>query len=303
MKVLLAGSSGLIGSALIESLGRDGHETVRLVRPSSTGSGIPWDPAAGVLDPGAFDGVDAVVNLGGRSIGTRRWNDAEKRLVWDSRVTQTRVLAERLGGTGVRVLVNASAVGFYGDGGDRILTEESDAGSGFLAELTVAWEQATEPAAAAGVRVVNLRTGIVLTATGGALGRLLAPLGPRWLSPYRWGLGGPVAGGRQYWSWISLQDQVRAISHLLAGELSGPVNLTAPTPVTNREFVKALGRVLHRPTFMPVPGFVVRIVIGTELARALVLDGQRAIPARLEADGFEFHDTDLTRAIGTALGR
>jgi uncharacterized protein (TIGR01777 family) len=305
MRYLLAGSSGLIGTALSAHLGASGHEVRRLVRPESAGSGIPWDPARGELDPSALDGVDVVVNLSGRSIGERRWSDAEKRLLRDSRVDPTRLLAEAIAARADRpaVLVNASAVGFYGDGGDRILTEQDPPGSGFFPDLCTAWEAATAAAADAGVRVVSLRTGIVLSDRGGVVSRLLAPLGPRWISPYRWGLGGPVAGGRQYWSWLSLQDALRAIDHLVAGDLAGPVNLMTPAPVTNREFTKALGRALHRPTVLPIPGFVVKAVLGSELARATVLEGQRAIPARLEGAGFEFRDTDLDRALREALGR
>jgi len=305
MRILVAGSSGLIGSALVNALVGDGHELVRLVRPGSPHAGIPWDPSAMSLGAGALQGVDAVVNLAGRGIGAHRWSKEEKARLWDSRVAPTRLLAARLAESHPRpgVLLNASAVGFYGDGGEQVLTEEAGAGSGFLADLCRAWEEAAAPATAAGVRVVNLRSGIVLSQAGGALGRLLAPLGPRWLSPYRWGLGGPVAGGRQYWSWISLDDEVRAMRHLLGSRLSGPVNLTAPTPVTNREFIRALGRALHRPAVLPIPGFVVRIVLGSELAKALVLDGQRAVPTRLIADGFEFHDTDVTKALATALAR
>ncbi|OFW65618.1 MAG: TIGR01777 family protein [Actinobacteria bacterium RBG_16_68_21] len=305
MKILVAGSSGLIGSALIAHLEGEGHETFRLVRPESAGSGLPWNPAEGALDPAVLEDVDAVVNLAGRSIGAHRWTPVEKQLLWDSRVAPTRLLAERLAvaPSRPRVLVNASAVGYYGDRGDQELTEAAESGTGFLADLCRAWEEATIPAADAGLRVVNIRSGIVLSTAGGALGRLLAPVGPSWLSPYRWGLGGPVGGGRQYWSWISLEDEVRAIAHVLGGDLSGPVNLTAPAPATNRQFVKALGRALHRPAVVPIPGFVVRLVLGSELARALVLDGQRALPERLTADGFEFRDTDLTTALQAALAR
>ncbi len=303
MRFLLAGSSGLIGSALADHLAGSGHDVARLVRPESASPGIPWDPAVGDLDPAAFDGVDVVVNLAGRSIGERRWSDREKRLLWDSRVGATRLLAETIAARPTRpsVLVNASAVGYYGDGGDRVLTEADPAGSGFFPDLCTAWEQATLPAADAGVRVVSMRTGIVLSDRGGVVSRLLAPLGPRWLSPYRWGLGGPVAGGRQYWSWLSLADAIRAIDLLIAGDLVGPVNVTTPTPVTNREFTKALGRALHRPTVVPIPGFVVKAVLGSELARATVLEGQRAVPARLDAAGFEFRETDLDAALREAL--
>jgi len=304
MRYLIAGSSGLIGTALAAHLAEGGHDVDRLVRSDSPGSGIPWDPAGGVLDPSALDGVDVVVNLSGRSIGERRWSDEEKRLLRDSRVDATRLLAETIATRADRpsVLINASAVGFYGDGGDRVLTEQDAPGSGFFPELCTAWEAATSAAAESGVRVVSLRTGIVLSDRGGVVSRLLAPLGPRWISPYRWGLGGPVAGGRQYWSWLSLADAIRAIDHLVASDLTGPVNMMTPNPVTNREFTKALGRALHRPTVLPIPGFVVKAVLGSELARATVLEGQRAVPARLSADGFEFRDVDLDEALRRALG-
>ncbi|MEX2418903.1 MAG: TIGR01777 family oxidoreductase, partial [Acidimicrobiia bacterium] len=243
-------------------------------------------------------------NFGGRSIGERRWSDREKRLLWDSRVGPTRVLAEALAATTARpaVLVNGSAIGFFGDGGDRVLTDDAPKGEGFLTDLTAAWEAATAPASAVGIRVVTPRSGIVLSPDGGALGRLLAPFGPRWLSPYRWGLAGPVAGGKMYWSWISLRDEVAGIRHLLVdSQLAGPVNLVSPQPVTNRVFIKTLGRVIRRPTVMPIPGFVLKVVLGSELADALVLEGQRAVPARLQADGFVFTDTDLELAMREAL--
>ena len=303
MRVLIAGSSGLIGSALIGSLQREGHEVTRLVRPGTTAAGLPWNPETKSLDSKVFEGTDAVVNLAGRSIGEHRWSEREKRLLWESRVSATGLLVARMMEARSRpqVLVNASAVGFYGDGGAKLLTEDDPSGPGFLAEVCRAWEAEAARAAGSGIRVAMVRSGIVLSATGGALGRLLAPLGPRWLSPYRWGIGGPVGGGRQYWSWISLHDEVRAIRHVLDHDLAGPVNLTAPEPVTNRQFIKALAKALHRPAVVPIPGFVVKILLGAELARALVLDGQRAVPSRLTATGFEFHDTDLTTALAAAL--
>jgi hypothetical protein len=305
MRFLIAGSTGVIGSALFDRLRGEGHEVVRLVRPQTEegAEGIPWDPPDH-LDSSLLGGFDGVVSLAGRSIGQRRWSDEEKRLLWESRVDTTRLLAEALADAEPRprVLVNASAVGFYGDGGDAVLTEGSPKGEGFLADLVAAWEAATEPATSAGVRVAMTRSGIVLSPDGGALGRLLAPFGPKWLSPYRWGLGGPVAGGRMYWSWISFDDELAAMRHLLIeSDLGGPVNLVAPNPVTNREFIKAVSRALRRPAVMPIPGFVLEIVLGGELADALVLQGQRAVPARLEGDGFEFADTDLDDAMAKAL--
>jgi len=304
VRLLIAGSSGLIGTALTASLERDGIEVRRLTRPESRVPGIPWDPASGKIPADALDGVDAVVNLAGRGIGEKRWSEGENRLLMESRTAPTRLLAEAVAARPqAQVLLNASAIGFYGDGGDRILDEGASPGRGPLAELCVAWEAATAAAAQAGSRVVLLRSGIVLSTAGGALGRLLAPFGPRWLSPYRWGLGGVVGRGTQYWSWITLHDEVRAIRHLLSSSLAGPVNLVSPNPVTHREFVKALGRALHRPTVMPIPRFVLRLVLGGALADALVLDGQRVVPSRLRSDGFRWNDIDLDAALGAALAR
>jgi uncharacterized protein (TIGR01777 family) len=303
MKIAMAGSTGLIGSLLVERLRSRGDEVVRLVRPATDADGIPWDPASGHIDPAALEGFDAVINLAGRSIGANRWDPEEKLLVWESRVNGTRLLAEAIASLDRRpaVLVNASAIGYYGDRGDTPLTEVDGPGDGFLAELCVAWEHATTAAAEAGIRVVNPRNGIVLSEDGGALGRLLAPLGPRWISPFRWGLGGKVGNGRQVWSWISLDDEVAAIVHLLDSGLAGPVNLAAPQPVTNAEFTKALGRVLRRPTFMWIPKWVVRLFLGRELAEILVLESQRVVPERLLADGFEFRHVTVEEGLRAAL--
>ena len=303
MKIVIAGSSGVVGTALVAALIERGDEVSRLVRPQSRSAGIPWDPVVGSIAADALEGVDAVVNLAGRSIGERRWTAAEKELVISSRVDSTRLLATTIAGLDrpPAVMVNASAIGYYGDGGDTSLTEQAPAGSGFLSEVCVAWEGATESAESAGVRVAHLRTGIVLSTDGGALGRMLAPLGPRWISPYRWGLGGPIAGGRQWWSWISLEDEIRAILHVLDTEVSGPVNLVAPSPVTNRDFTKALGRVLRRPTVMPIPGFVLKLFLGSELAAALVLEGQRVVPGVLTDSGFEYSHSDIAAGLQAAL--
>lgn len=304
MRVLIAGSTGTIGTALVAALERRGDEVVRLVRPETTGAdGVHWDPSTGELDPDVVAGFDAVVNLAGRSIGERRFSPAEKAALWASRVGVTDVIARAVADADSQpsVLINASAIGFYGDRGTEVVDEDDPAGEGFLADLVAAWEAAARPAAEAGVRVVLLRTGIVLSGEGGALGRLLAPLGPRWLSPYRWGIGGPVGRGRQYWSWISLDDQVRAVVHLLDSSLEGPVHLTAPNPVTHRRFIKALGRALSRPTVMPIPPFVVKALLGRELARAIILEGQRVLPDKLIADGFEFEHTDVEDALWAVL--
>ncbi len=306
MHVAITGSSGLIGSALVPALEAAGHRVSRVVRPQTSGvdGEIGWDPADGTIDASGFEGVDAVINLAGRSIGDRRWDAAEKHLIRDSRVSTTRLLAETLARLTdpPAALVNASAIGFYGDRGDEPLTEDAGPGEGFFAEVCHDWEEATGPAAAAGIRVATVRTGIVLSPSGGALGRLLAPFGPSWLSPYRWGLGGWIGSGRQWWSWISLDDEIRAIRHVLETDLSGPVNLTAPSPVTNKAFMKAVGAALRRPVLLPIPKPVLEVILGPELARATLFDSARVVPDELIGSGFEFRDPDLTSALRSALG-
>jgi uncharacterized protein (TIGR01777 family) len=305
MRIAVAGSTGLIGSALIPVLRAEGHEVVPLIRPDTTAvaAGIPWDPVAGSIDAAALEGCDAVVNLAGRSIGERRWTEAEKAVIRSSRVDATALLAATIAGMDRKpeVLGNASAYGIYGDRGDEWITEDASAGEGFFPEVCAAWEAATAAASQAGVRVVHLRTGIVLGPEGGALGRMLAPFGPAWLSPYRWGLGGWIGSGRQYWSWISLDDEVRAIRHLLGSDLSGPVNLTSPEPVRNKAFVKAVGRALRRPVLLPIPRFVLNVVLGSELAQASLFESTAALPERLLGDGFGFRNTDLDEALSIAL--
>jgi uncharacterized protein (TIGR01777 family) len=305
MKIAIAGSTGLIGSALTDHLRSAGHDVAALVRPETVGAegGIEWDPGSGRIDRDALNGVDAVVNLAGRSIGDRRWDAAEKRLLRSSRIDSTALLAESIADLDRPpvVLVNASAVGIYGDRGDERLTEDSPPGEDFFPELCVEWEAAALPAAEAGIRVATLRTGIVLSGDGGALGRLLAPFGPAWLSPYRWGLGGWIGDGRQYWSWITLEDAVRAIGHVLESDLAGPVNLTAPEPARNKEFMKAVGAALRRPVLLPIPRFVLKLVLGAELAAATLFEGQAAVPQRLLDDGFEFRSTDLRTALADTL--
>jgi uncharacterized protein (TIGR01777 family) len=305
MRIVIAGSSGLIGSALAAALAEAGHGVERLVRPGSgAGPGIPWDPASGRLEAAALEGADAVVNLAGRNIGERRWDEAERALIRDSRVGPTRLLAEAVAGLArpPRVLVNASAVGYYGNRPGERLTEESGPGEGFFAAVCRDWEVAAAPAAEAGLRVVCLRSGVVLAGEGGVLGRVLAPLGPRWLSPYRWGLGGWLGDGAQVWSWIALEDEVRAIVHLLSSDLAGPVNLTAPDPADNKRFLKAVGAALHRPVWLPIPRFVPRVLLGRGLADALLFDSQAVHPERLEADGFRFARPVLEEALEAALG-
>lgn len=305
MKVAITGSSGLIGSALVEHLAYRGHEVVRIVRPQSVAAGsISWDPAAGAIDPADLSDADAVVNLSGRSIGERRWSGSEKEALRASRLDPTTTLVEAiLQLDAMPALINASAIGYYGDRGDERLDESDGPGAGFLAELCVDWEAATLPVTNGGGRVVLLRTGIVL-ADGGALGRMLQPFGwAPFFRPYAWGLAGRLGSGDQWWSWISLADEVAAIGHLIESDLSGAVNLTAPEPVTNAEFIRTVGRVLRRIVPVPVPRFVLDIVLGRELAGALLFDSTRALPTRLLEDGFAFSEPALEPALREALDR
>jgi len=306
MRIAVAGSTGLIGTALVSALRSGGHEVVPLVRPTTTATsgGNTWDPDAGTIDARALEGCDGVVNLAGRSVGERRWTEAEKGLIRSSRVGSTTLLATTIAGLErpPSVLINASAIGIYGDRGEERLTEDAPPGEGFFPDVCVAWEAAASAAAQAGVRVVNLRTGIVLSPEGGALGRMMAPFGPSWLSPYRWGLGGWIGSGRQFWSWISLEDEVRAIAHLLGSGLSGPVNLTSPELVRNKAFMKAVGRALRRPILLPIPRFVLDVVLGSQLAQASLFDSQAVLPERLLADGFEFRHRNLDEALSIAFG-
>ena len=296
MKVAITGSSGLIGTALRDELAAAGHEVIRIVRRSSPSAGdISWDPVAGKLDRAAMEGIDAVVNLAGEGIGNKRWSDQQKQKLVDSRVKGTTLLAETLAGMDrpPAVLLSGSAIGFYGDRGDQVLTERSDAGHSFLGELCVKWEGATAAASQAGIRVAHLRTGVVLSKQGGALAKML-PL-------FKFGLGGKMGSGRAYWSWISLADEVGAIAFLLEHPVSGPVNLTAPAPVTNAEFTKALGQVLHRPTLLPVPAFGPKLLLGAELADALLFSSARVLPQALNDAGYSFHHPDVTSGLESAL--
>ncbi|MCV7317997.1 TIGR01777 family oxidoreductase [Mycolicibacterium confluentis] len=293
--VAIAGSSGLIGSALTAALRAAGHQVRRLVRrvPSSPDE-RRWNPETGDLNPADLEGVDAVVNLCGVNVGGGRWSGAFKQSLRDSRIEPTEVLATAVATSGVPVLINASAVGFYGDTHSQTVDETASAGAGFLARLCVDWEAATVPAADAGARVVLARTGLVLAPEGG----LLAKLRP----VFSLGLGARLGNGRQYMPWITLEDEVRALLFTLTGDVSGPVNLTGPAPVTNAEFTTALGRALHRPTPLLVPGFAARIALG-DFADEGLLAGQRAIPAVLEGAGFDFRHRTIGEAIAYALNQ
>jgi len=294
--IAIAGSSGLIGSALVSALRAADHRVLRIVRRApSTADELHWNPDTAEFDPAGLSGVDAVVNLCGVNVGGSRWSGAFKQSLRDSRITPTEVLSAAVVDAGVPTLVNASAVGFYGNAKDRTVDETVGPGEGFLAQLCVDWEAATDPAGDAGTRVVLARTGLVLSSTGGALSRL-KPL-------FSVGLGARLGNGRQYMPWISLEDEVRALLFAIThDDVSGPVNFTGPAPVTNGEFTSALGRALNRPTPLPVPAFVLRTVIG-EFADEGLLIGQRAIPAALERAGFTFHHDTIGEALAYATTR
>ena len=295
VKVLVAGSSGLIGTALCSRLEREGHEVVRLVRRQPAQGELRWDPEAGELEQEALEGIEAVVHLGGRNIAAGRWTATVKAQLRQSRVQTTQLLAAGLAGlaTPPRVLVCASAIGIYGNRRDEELDEESSTGEGFLAELGRAWEGASAVAAEAGIRVVQARLGLVMSRRGGALAKMLLP--------FRLGVGGKIGDGRQYVSWISLEDAVAALIYAVENDaLRGPVNLTAPQPVTNAELTRTLGRVLRRPTLLPLPAFAAKLLLG-ELAEEGLLASQRVRPTRLLEAGFEFAHPELEGALHRAL--
>lgn len=301
MDVAITGASGLIGKALVSALEADGHRVVRLARPGSkgaaTGSGdtIAWSPDAGTIDAGGLEGVDAVVHLAGEGIAERRWSDAQKQRILESRTKGTALLSSTLAALRrpPRVLLSSSAIGYYGDRGTEVLTEQSGPGEGFLTDVCVAWEQATRPAEEAGIRVAHLRTGIVLSRHGGALGTML-PL-------FRFGLGGRLGRGSQMWSWITLADHVAATRFLLDADLAGAVNLTAPAPVSNAAFTRALASALHRPAVLPVPSFGPALLLGRELAHHLLFASADVRPERLGAAGFTFAHADIDTALPAVL--
>jgi uncharacterized protein len=298
MDVAVTGASGLIGTALTRLLTAEGHRVVALVRrPPRSGDEIEWDPVGGTLDPAALAGVDAVVHLAGASIADKRWTAERKRELVESRTKGTALLAGALAKLDrpPQAFVSGSAVGYYGDGGEAELTETSPRGDVFLSELCEAWEAAASPAADAGIRTACIRTGLVVTPAGGPVAKLL-PL-------FKVGLGGRMGGGRDFWSWISLTDEVRAIRFLIDHEVSGPVNLTAPNPVRSAELTEALGRVLHRPTLLPVPSFGLKLVLGSELAEQLLFLSQRILPTVLTGHGFAFEHADIETALRAELGR
>ncbi len=299
MKILITGSTGLIGSALVSSLTAGGHTVRRLLRPSRqpAGSDAVWDPSAGTLEPQVFEGIDAVVHLAGENIAGGRWSSRRKARIRDSRVNGTRLVSEALArlSNPPAVWICASAIGYYGNRGDTILNEGSPAGSGFLPDVCREWEAATKAALQKGVRVVNLRIGVVLSPAGGALAKMLPP--------FKMGVGGKVGDGKQFMSWIALDDVVGTILHVLTHErLTGPVNAVSPNPVTNLQFTRTLGRVLRRPTIFPMPALAARMAFG-EMADELLLSSTRVQPARLTGSGFQFRYASLESALRHLLGR
>jgi uncharacterized protein (TIGR01777 family) len=296
LRVAVSGSSGLIGSALVDSLQRDGHTVHRLVRDRARAGGddIHWSVTEGVVDAERLEGVDAVVHLAGEPIGARRWSDEQKRRIRDSRVDGTRLLAEALASLSAppQMFVSGSAVGFYSTRGDEILTEAAPPGDDWLASVVVAWEAAADPARAAGLRVLHPRTGVVIASGGDLIEKVERP--------FKLGIGGRIGDGRQWIAWIALEDEVRALRFLIDHELDGPVNLVAPTPVQNRELTSALGDVLHRPTVLPTPLFGIRLLYG-EMGVTLATTSQRAVPRRLEQAGFVFRHQQLRPALRAAL--
>jgi hypothetical protein len=294
MRVLVTGSHGLIGSALVDALRARGDEVTPLRRPDD------WDPERETIDPARVRGHDAVVHLAGESLGEKRWSPSQKRRIVESRRRGTTLLAGALAGLAPEdrpaALVSASAIGFYGDRGDETVDESSAPGRGFLSDVVKAWEASTSAAGDAGIRVVHVRTGIVLSPRGGALARQLLP--------FRLGLGGPIAGGRMWWSWISLDDEVGALLHCIdSAALTGPVNLVAPEPVRQREFASTLGRVLRRPAFLPTPLLPLRVVYGSELVSEVLLWSQRVAPTSLTRSGYAFRHPTVEAALRAVLDR
>ncbi|MEO6399118.1 MAG: TIGR01777 family oxidoreductase [Tepidiformaceae bacterium] len=293
MRIAITGSSGLIGSALRAQLEAEGHQAVRIVRGAPNKPDSTWDPTSGWIREGAFEGVDAVVHLAGESIGEGRWTPARRKELLESRTVPTRLLVAHLAAMPTPpALVCASAVGYYGDRGDEILDEQSARGSGFLSDVTAAWEQAANGGREAGVRTSIVRFGVVLSRDGGAF--------PRMLLPFRFGVGGTLGRGRQWMSWVTLEDAVRAVSHVLTANGEGTFNITAPQPVTNREFTRALAKAVHRPALFPVPPVALRLLIGGA-ANELLLASQRVGRSRLAELGFQFHHGDIASGIAAAL--
>jgi hypothetical protein len=297
MKIVISGASGLIGKRLVEQLQHHGHDVVRLVRRAAGTGEVMWDPKAGVLSASALEGADAVIHLSGAGIGDKRWTTSYKREILESRTITTNLIATTIANMNRKpsVFLSGSAIGIYGPRGDEQLNEVSTDGTSFLADVCKQWEDAAKPASDAGIRTVLLRTGIVLTTKGGALKKQL-PL-------FQLGLGGKFGNGKQWQSWISIDDEVGAIEHLLTANVSGAVNLTAPNPVTNAEFASTLARVVKRPAFLPIPPFAPKAILGGELADALLFTGQRVLPAALNASGYQFVHPTLEVALRALLNK
>jgi uncharacterized protein (TIGR01777 family) len=294
MRVLVSGATGLIGTALCRALEARGDAVVALTRREG---GIRWAPSDGRID-GSVDGFDAVVHLAGAGIGDHRWSEGYKAEIRDSRVNGTRALAEALAACTNKpsVFVSGSAVGYYGNRGrEELIDEQSAPGGDFLAQVCIDWEAAAQPAIDAGIRTAFARTGVVLSPTGGVLSRMVIP--------FKLGVGGKISRGNQYMSWVTLADEVRALLHIIDGTLAGPVNLTGPHPCTNETFTRMLGEVLHRPTFVPIPLFAMRALMGSEMVDALLVHGQRVFPKALEADGFEFTSQTVEEALRSVLAK
>ncbi len=291
MRIVIGGSSGLIGPELVDSLRKDGHEVLRLVRRKPTASSeIYWNPAAGELDFAQLAGANVIINLAGAGVGDSRWTDKYKAMILSSRVDSTSLLAKAAAEIKPDVFVAGSAIGWYGDTADRQVDESSPAGTGFLADVVVAWEKASQPASAAGVRVVNIRTGLVAAKNGGAWSRLL-PI-------FKLGAGGKLGSGKQYWSFISMRDEIAAIKFVISNSnITGPVNLTAPEPATNSEVTKAMSKIFNRPALFPVPAFALKSLLG-EFSQE-VLGSARVIPRVLMDAGFEFQDPNIESAMRT----
>ncbi len=297
MKILITGSHGLIGSALLPELAKAGHTVIRLIRsqPKNAENEIYWDPEKEIIDTEKIEGVDAVVHLAGENIATGRWTKEKKARIRDSRVNSTKLLAKTLANlkNKPKVFASASAIGFYGNRGNEVLNEKSPSGSGFLPETSREWESATIPAKQAGIRVVNLRFGVVLSTQGGALAKMLLP--------FKLGVGGKVGSGKQYMSWVSIHDVVGAIQYVLNNdEIKGAVNIVAPQPVTNLEFTKALGKALSRPTLFPLPAFATTIAFG-EMGDELLLSSTRVEPVRLKESGYTFQHKNIEEALRSIL--